>query len=400
MQLTDQIWFNGRVIWRQKVRTILLLLAVSIGVASVVMLTSLGEGARRYINDEFSSLGNRLLIVFPGRNETVGGQPPIYGTSPRDLTLEDALAMGRVPSINAVAPILAGTTPVSRESLSREVVVLGTTASFFPVRQVDVAKGNPLPDRAVKEALSVVVLGSDLKKELFGNNNAIGQWVRIADRRVRVIGVLADEGESMGVDMADIAIIPVPLAQQLFNTQALFRVILELQEGADEQLARRRLEQVIRNRHDGEDDITIVSQDSVLAAFNNILTALTLVIAAIAAISLIVAGILVMNISLISVRQRRQEIGLLKAIGGSGRQIRQLFLGESLLLVFLGSMVGVVFAYGAVYLARFLLPDFPLFPPYWAAPVATLTAMLSGLIFCWLPARKAAQLDPVLAMRG
>ena len=330
MQLTDQIWFNGRVIWRQKVRTILLLLAVSIGVASVVMLTSLGEGARRYINDEFSSLGNRLLIVFPGRNETVGGQPPIYGTSPRDLTLEDALAMGRVPSINAVAPILAGTTPVSRESLSREVVVLGTTASFFPVRQVDVAKGNPLPDRAVKEALSVVVLGSDLKKELFGNNNAIGQWVRIADRRVRVIGVLADEGESMGVDMADIAIIPVPLAQQLFNTQALFRVILELQEGADEQLARRRLEQVIRNRHDGEDDITIVSQDSVLAAFNNILTALTLVIAAIAAISLIVAGILVMNISLISVRQRRQEIGLLKAIGGSGRQIRQLFLGESL----------------------------------------------------------------------
>ena len=161
-----------------------------------------------------------------------------------------------------------------------------------------------------------------------------------------------------------------------------------------------RLEQVIRNRHDGEDDITIVSQDSVLAAFNNILTALTLVIAAIAAISLIVAGILVMNISLISVRQRRQEIGLLKAIGGSGRQIRQLFLGESLLLVFLGSMVGVVFAYGAVYLARFLLPDFPLFPPYWAAPVATLTAMLSGLIFCWLPARKAAQLDPVLAMRG
>ncbi|MEZ5481651.1 MAG: ABC transporter permease [Porticoccaceae bacterium] len=400
MQLTDQIWFNGRVIWRQKVRTILLLLAVSIGVASVVMLTSLGEGARRYINDEFSSLGNRLLIVFPGRNETVGGQPTIYGTSPRDLTLEDALAMGRVPSINAVAPILAGTTPVSRESLSREVVVLGTTASFFPVRQVDVAKGNPLPDRAVKEALSVVVLGSDLKKELFGNNNAIGQWVRIADRRVRVIGVLADEGESMGVDMADIAIIPVPLAQQLFNTQALFRVILELQEGADEQLARRRLEQVIRNRHDGEDDITIVSQDSVLAAFNNILTALTLVIAAIAAISLIVAGILVMNISLISVRQRRQEIGLLKAIGGSGRQIRQLFLGESLLLVFLGSMVGVVFAYGAVYLARFLLPDFPLFPPYWAAPVATLTAMLSGLIFCWLPARKAAQLDPIAGYEG
>jgi len=400
VNLTDQLRFNWRVFGGQRVRTLLLLLAVAIGVASVVLLTSLGEGARRYIDREFSSLGNRLLIVFPGRNETVGGHPPLFGAAPRDLTLEDALALGRVPSISGVAPILPGTAQVALGSRSREVIVLGTSREFFPVRQMSAAAGSVLPSAAVEHSLAVCVLGHKLKQELFGNRRAVGEWLRIGDRRMRVIGVLADSGESMGMDMGDIAIIPVTTARQLFNTQALFRVILELREGADEDLARARIRQVIRDRHDGEDDITIVSQDSLLAAFNSILTTLTLVIGAIAAISLLVAGILIMNLSLISVSQRRGEIGLLKAIGASGRDVRTLFLGESLLLVALGSMVGVAFAYGVVFALRALWPEFPLFPPHWAGAAAAITALASGLVFSWLPARRAAALDPVLAMRG
>lgn len=400
MLFADQLRFNTRVFSAQRMRTFLLLLAVTIGVASVVMLTSLGEGARRYIDAEFSSLGNRLLIVFPGRNETTGGHPPIYGTAPRDLTLEDALAMGRVPSIRKVAPLLPGTVPVSHGSRSREVVALGTTGSFFSIRQLEMSSGRELPASSEQDALAVCVLGYKLKNELFGNDRAVGEWLRIGDRRMRVIGVLADEGESLGMDLGDIVIIPVRTAEQLFNTQALFRVMLELQLAADEDLARERLAQVVRDRHEGEDDITIVSQDSVLAAFNNILTTLTLVIAAIAAISLLVAGILIMNISLISVSQRRAEIGLLKAIGASARQVHRLFLGEALMLVFLGCVIGVAFAYGVVFLFRGLWPDFPLFPPLWAAPSAIITALASGLLFSWLPANKAARLDPVLAMRG
>lgn len=400
MSIVDLLRFNWRVFNGQKVRTLLLLLAVTISVASVVMLTSLGEGARLYIDREFSSLGNRLLIVFPGRNETVGGHPPLYGNAPRDLTLEDALAMARIPSIRGVAPLLPGLIPVAWGNRSREVITLGTNDGFFTVRQLEVAVGKALPAAAVEEALAVCVLGHNLKQELFGNSRAVGEWLRIGDRRMRVIGVLAKAGESMGMDMGDVVIIPVRTAQQLFNTQSLFRVLLELQVGADEDLARKRLTQVIRERHDGEDDITIVSQDSVLAAFNNILTTLTLVIAAIAAISLLVAGILIMNISLISVSQRRAEIGLLKAIGASGLQVRQLFLGESLLLVLFGSFMGVMFAYGVVFLVRSMWPSFPLMPPTWAAPAASVTALLSGLLFSWLPARRAAELDPVLAMRG
>ena len=400
MRLADQLRFNWQVFSGNVLRTFLLLLAVAIGVAAVVMLTSVGEGARRYIDQEFSSLGNRLIVVFPGRNETTGGAPPLFGNSPRDLTLADAEALARIPSIRDFAPIIAGTTTLSRGARAREVLTMGTTRGFFAVRQLGVSQGSIFPERAGEEALAICVLGAKLKGELFGNDRAVGEWVRIGDRRMRVVGVLADSGESFGMDMGDLALIPVKTAEQLFNSPGLFRVILELREGADEELAKERIYGVIRERHEGEDDVTIVTQDSMLKSFNNILTALTLAIGAIGAISLLVAGILIMNISLISVSQRRAEIGLMKAIGASRIQVRQLFLGESLLLVCLGIVLGVIFAYGVVFVFRGLFPGFPLMPPWWAVPAAAVTALAAGLVFSWLPAKRAAALDPVLAMRG
>ena len=400
MRLADQLRFNWQVFSGNALRTFLLLLAVAIGVAAVVMLTSVGEGARRYIDQEFSSLGNRLIVVFPGRNETTGGAPPLFGNSPRDLTLADAEALARIPSIRDFAPIIAGTTTVSRGTRAREVITMGTNRGFFAVRQLTVSHGSIFPERAGSEALGICVLGAKVKRELFGNDRAVGEWVRIGDRRMRVVGVLADSGESFGLDMGDLALIPVRTAEQLFNSPGLFRVILELREGADEELAKARIYRVIRERHEGEDDVTIVTQDSMLKSFNNILTALTLAIGAIGAISLLVAGILIMNISLISVSQRRAEIGLMKAIGASRIQVRQLFLGESLLLVCLGIALGVIFAYGVVFLFRGLFPGFPLMPPWWAVPAAAVTALAAGLVFSWLPAKRAARLDPVLAMRG
>ncbi|WP_461483166.1 ABC transporter permease [Porticoccus sp.] len=400
MLLLDQLRFNSQLFLRHRVRTGLLLLAVGLGVASVILLTSLGEGARRYVDREFSALGNQLLIILPGRKETTGGAPPIYGTAPRDLTLEDAQALERIPAVRAVAPVIAGTASVALSSRSREVIVLGTTAAIFQVRKMNVAQGEVLPARARSEAMAVCVLGSKLKNELFGNRRAIGEWVRVGDRRMRVIGVLEERGESLGLDLRDMIIVPVRTAEQMFNTPGLFRVLMELDGNADFKRAEDRVKAIIRERHEGDDDITLISQDSMLAAFNNILTTLTLAIAAIAAISLLVAGILIMNISLISVSQRRKEIGLLKALGGSSRQVRQLFLGESLLLVSLGSVAGIVVAWVVVNVLARLWPVFPLAPPWWSIPAAVGTALLSGLIFSLIPARRAAALDPVLAMRG
>lgn len=400
MLLLDQLRFNSQLFLRHRVRTGLLLLAVGLGMASVILLTSLGEGARRYVDREFSALGNQLLIILPGRKETTGGAPPIYGTAPRDLTLEDAQALERIPAVRAVAPVIAGTASVALSSRSREVIVLGTTAAIFQVRKMNVAQGEVLPARARSEAMAVCVLGSKLKNELFGNRRAIGEWVRVGDRRMRVIGVLEERGESLGLDLRDMIIVPVRTAEQMFNTPGLFRVLMELDGNADFKRAEDRVKAIIRERHEGDDDITLISQDSMLAAFNNILTTLTLAIAAIAAISLLVAGILIMNISLISVSQRRKEIGLLKALGGSSRQVRQLFLGESLLLVSLGSVAGIVVAWVVVNVLARLWPVFPLAPPWWSIPAAVGTALLSGLIFSLIPARRAAALDPVLAMRG
>lgn len=400
MKLLDQFVFNGQIFQRHRVRTFLLLLAVGIGVASVILLTSLGEGARRYVDREFSALGNRVLIVLPGRKETTGGGPPIYGAVPRDLTLEDANALQRIPGVLAMAPIIAGMTTVARDSRSREVITLGSTDAFFAVRQLDVGAGRILSPRTRSEALAVCVLGVKLKRELFGNSRALGEWVRVGDRRMRVIGVLEERGESLGLDLRDMLVIPVRTAEQLFDSPGLFRIILDIAASADSDKIQQQMLSTIRKRHDGEEDVTVISQDSMLAAFDNILSVLTMAIAAISSISLLVAGILIMNISLISVSQRRREIGLLKAIGASSRQIRQLFVGESLLLISMGSIAGILFAFGLIFVFANLWPQFPLMPPLWAVPAAVGMAFITGLTFSITPARRAAALDPVLALRG
>jgi len=400
MKLFDQLVFNRQVFLRHRVRTLLMLLAVAIGVASVILLTSLGEGARGYVDREFSALGNRILIVLPGRKETTGGGPPMYGASPRDLTLEDANALGRIPGVLAVAPIVAGTTIISHSSRSREVITLGSTAAFFVVRQLQVGAGTVLSARAESEPLAVAVLGVKVKRELFGSSRALGRWVRVGDRRMRVIGVLEERGQSLGLDMRDMLVIPVRTAEQLFDSPGLFRILLDIAPSADSDKIKEKILNVIRKRHDGEEDVTVISQDSMLAAFDNILATLTMAIAAISSISLLVAGILIMNISLISVSQRRQEIGLLKAIGASSRQIKQLFIGESLMLISMGSAVGISFAFALIALFAGLWPSFPLQPPVWAVPAALLVAFGAGLVFSIIPAKRAAALDPVLALRG
>ncbi len=400
MTLIDQLRFNTQVLVRQRWRTALLLLTISLGVASVVVLTSVGEGARRYVAGEFSALGQQILIVLPGKTETRGGAPPLYGTSPRDLTLEDANALARLGSIGRVAPIIAGTARVSHGNIAREVITLGTTPDFFPVRNLTIGLGQPLPASAVDSASPTLVLGAKLKQQLFGNSNPLNQWLRVGERRFRVVGVLEERGESLGLDMRDMAIIPIRSAEQLFDSAGLFRILLELKQLDQLALAKQQILERIRLRHDGEDDVTLISQDSMLHSFDNVLRTLTASVGAIAAISLLVAGILIMNISLISVSQRQREIGLLKALGAPANLVRALFVNEALLLTGSGALLGTAAGELAVALALRLLPGFPFSAPLWAELAAILMAMGSGLLFSWWPASRAARLDPVLAMRG
>ncbi len=398
MRLPDLLQYAERSLRGAPTRSLLMLLAMSIGVASVILLTALGEGARRYVINEFEQLGTDLLIMLPGRNETTGGPPPLFGETPRDLTIDDALALLRHPSIRRVAPISVGNSPVSFGSREREVTIIGSTADFFPVRHVEVAIGRPLPQMPAERQLNVTVLGWRLKKELFSNQRALGAWVRIADRRFRVIGILDPAGESLGLDLGDMAVIPVASAQALFDNPSLFRVLIQARSKEEIETARKAALVTLRRRHDGVGDVTLITQDAMLSTFDRILRALTLTVAGIAGISLAVAGILIMNVMLVAVSQRVSEIGLLKALGGSERQVLRLFLAEAVMLAASGALLGLLLALVGMHLVNRLFTDFALIPPLWAAPAAVGVALATGLVFGVMPARRAARLDPVQAL--
>ncbi|MGB5615519.1 MAG: ABC transporter permease [Desulfobacterales bacterium] len=398
MKTFDVLRFSFRAATGYPARTLLTLLAMAIGVGAVILLTALGEGARRYVTREFTSLGTHLLIAIPGRSETTGGPPPMLGETPRDLTLEDALALKRSSAIRRVAPVAIGSAPVAWQQREREATIMGSTAEMFDIRQLSMAQGRFLPAGNPSRGSAVCVLGYKIKRELFGNSSPLGEWVRIGGRRLRVIGVMAAKGQSLGLDMGDIAIIPVASAQMLFNTSSLFRILI--QAGGREAVprAKKAILQIIQDRHEGEDDVTVITQDALLKTFDRIFNALTLTVGGIAAISLAVAGILIMNVMMISVSQRKTEIGLLKAIGSPRSQILRLFLSESAVLSLIGSFLGVVLALVGTWASLRFYPNFPVTIPGWALTAATVVGVLTGLVFGVLPARRAAGLEPVEAL--
>ncbi len=398
MRLVDIIGFAGRAATGYPTRTLLMLLAMAIGVGSVVVLSALGEGARRYVIGEFSALGTNLLIVLPGRSETVGGPPPLLGITPRDLTIADAMALRTSSAIRYIAPISIGAAPVSRLGRQRETTILGSTADLFALRQLAMAAGRFLPAGDPERNEAVCVLGHTLKEELFGNTPALGKTLRVGDYRYRIIGVLSEKGQSVGLDMSDIVVVPVATAQSLFNNPSLFRIMIEARSRNAIERARQAVIRIIKERHDGEDDITVITQDAVLATFDRIFAALTLTVAGIAAISLAVAGILIMNVMLIAVSQRTAEVGLLKALGTTSRRIITLFLAESAILSLVGASLGLMVAALAIWVISHVFPQFPIAAPLWSVTAAVAVALVTGLVFGVLPARRAARLDPVLSL--
>jgi len=386
---------------RARLRSVMMLIATAIGVAAVVVLTSLGEGARRYVTGEFQALGTDLLIVLPGRSETTGVQPGLFaGETPRDLTLGDARALLRIPAVERIAPVVVGSAPVSAGELSREVPVVGTNAEFLVVRNLSMGQGRFLPPGELDRDMAVCVIGSKVRSELFAHRPAVGASVRIGDRRFRVIGVLSDAGRAVGFDLQELVIIPVSSAQQLFNTESLFRILIQARDAEAMPRVRESVRAAITERHQGEEDVTVITQDAVLATFNRIFTALTLTLAGIASISLAVAGILIMNVMLVAVTQRTAEVGLLKALGARRSQITALFLAEAVLLSTAGALAGLVFGYAANWVIGRVYPALPVGAPLWAVVLSVVIAIASGVVFGLMPARRAARLDPVVALAG
>jgi putative ABC transport system permease protein len=399
MRLADILAFCTNALRRQRFRTLMMFIAMSIGVAAVIVLTGLGQGARGYVLNQFSALGTNILIVLPGKSETAGGGIPMMtGGTTRDLTLADSLAVARLPQVEAVAPLVVGAAEADSGGRIRQAVVMGSTADFFTVRNLVLAQGKMLPRGDIDLAEPVAILGPKIRDELFGTRPALGEWVRLDNRRFRVIGILAEGGESMGMNRSEMIIIPVAAAQQLFNSPGLFRLLILNRPGADMEALKERVRQTLIARHDDHEDFTLITQDALVSSFGAILDTLTLAVAGIGAISLLVAGVLVMNVTLITVTQRTGEVGLLKALGASSNLVARLFLTEAGLLALLGALGGVALGEALLWFGRRLFPELPFAAPVWAEVTAVAVAVGTGLLFALLPARRAARLDPVTAL--
>ncbi len=398
MSALDVLGFAARALRGHRLRTALSLLGVAIGVAAVVTLTALGEGARRYVLAQFASVGTNMVAVLPGKTETTGAMPGLGGV-PNDLTLDDALAVLRgVREVDKVAPMVVGTETVVFGERRRQVALMGGTHEGLEVRRLGIAHGRFLPQIPWDRSAPVAVLGTRLARELFPGTDPLGQVVRVGDWRMRVIGVLAERGMHMGIDMNEVVIVPVATCMRMFNRTSLFRILVKLDAHQQIEPARERILAVLKERHDDEEDVTVWTQDAVIGALSSILDVLTIALGGIAAISLSVAGIGIMNVMLVSVSERRAEIGLLRALGARTRQILSVFLAEAVLLSSAGGAIGLFVGWLGVLILVQALPEFPATPPRWAIFAAIAVSVGTGAIFGFLPARRATKLEPIEAL--
>jgi putative ABC transport system permease protein len=397
VKLADQVLFAVIALSRHRLRTVLSTLGVAIGVAAVVLLTSLGEGARRYVDAQFRSLGTNLLIVIPGHTDTTGGMPGVGGT-PNDLTLKDAEEiLHTVRQAELVVPISLGSETVANHERKKQVYVIGGTSDFIAARKLDLFRGSNLPELDWDRGASVIVLGRELAEDLFPGEEAVGGVVRVGDVRVRVIGVLRQEGTQLGLDVGQMALVPVTTAMRMYNESGLFRILIQVGAHADMEAAKSQVKTILIERH-GEEDFTCITQDSVSGTLSAILGVLTLALAAIAGVSLSVAGIGIMNVMLVSVSERTSEVGLLRALGARRGSVRAVFLCEAALISFAGGALGLGLAWGATRGLRWYFPSFEVVPPLWAVIAALVVSVGVGLVFGVLPASQATRLDPVAAL--
>lgn len=396
MSTIDFFRFIFRSVLSARLRSALTALGIAIGIMAVTLLTAIGEGVRSYVMETFSQFGTNIMSISPGHAVT-GGMGGLLNTV-RPLTLDDVEAIARLPEIRGTVPNVSGMARIGAGNRQRNAMVLGATPDALDVWKLAVANGSFLPADDIHAPRALAVIGSRLREELFGTGNALGQWIRIGDSRYLVVGTLESKGQLLGFDLDDAAYIPVSRSMQLFNREGLMQADIMFHPGLSSEQVARRVKAMMIDRH-GREDFSIVTQDEMLGTLDRILNVLTLSVAALGSISLLVGGVGILTIMTTAVRERVSEIGLLRAIGATERQVLLIFLGESILLSLLGGLAGIAAMTAIVTSVAIALPTLPLAPQPLYIAIALVVSGLIGLVAGVAPARHAARLDPIESLR-
>lgn len=398
MRASDFIHLTTGTLRAHRLRTFLAILGIAVGIAAVILLTSIGQGIREFVLSQFMRSGSNLIIVFPGRVQTAGATIGVFGTV-RPLTIDDAIAARRAPHVRFTNPATDGSAEVRYGGRRRRVIVYGFSPDWAKIWEFRMAAGSFLPDDDPHAPRPLAVLGATAKQELFGNANPIGQKIEISGSRFVVIGVVEPQDRVLGIDVNDSVTIPTARALELFNREGLtgFHVTHDPNVAQDEVVAG--LRRILTMRH-GREDVSFVTQDEMVRVLGSILGVLTFAVGALGSISLLVGGVGILTIMTISVTERTAEIGLLRALGGGQGQILRLFLGEAAMLAAIGGAAGLAAGVAIAWILTLVLPALPVSTPWWFAILAEGMAISVGLAAGALPARHAARMQPVDALRA
>ena len=397
MNFLDYLRWIFRALWMQRLRSVLTIVGFAIGIAAMVLLSSLGEGLRQFVIQEFTQFGSHIVAITPGKTETFGMGGILNTTRP--LSLEDSEALKRIPGVEQVVPVVFGTAQIKAVGRSRYTDVAGVGALADKAWKLEVSQGSFLPEEDIQRARAFAVLGSKLKRELFGGDNPLGEFVHIGGNRFRVIGVMAPKGQFLGTDLDDMIYIPANKGLQIFNRESLMEVDVFYSPAVPTDRLTENIRRLLIERH-GFEDFTIVTQDQMMTTMDNILRILKYAGGGLGAISLLVGAVGITTILMITVTERTSEVGLLRALGSTRSQVRNLFLGEAVMLGLVGGLAGVLVIALLVVAVRLFVPELPVALKGEIVLVALLVSMLIGLMAGVRPALNATRLSPIDALRA
>ena len=398
MLLKDSVKLSLAALFSQRMRSFLTTLGITVGIAAVVLLTSLGEGVHRFVLSEFTQFGTNLIGVTPGKATTAGISGGII-SNVRPLSMDDAAALKRLPNIIAVAPVVQGNAPVEFGKRSRRTYIFGVGPQAPKVWQIRVAKGRFFTADDPSASRAFAVLGSKVRDELFVGENPLGRRIRIGGERYRVIGVMESKGQLLGFDLDDSVYIPTSRALAIFNRDSLMEIDLLYATGSSADQVAKKIKKLLMARH-GAEDFTIITQEQMLEVLGSVLDILTLAVGAVGGISLLVGGVGILTIMTIAVNERTAEIGLLRAIGAGRRHILFLFIGEAVVLSSIGGLAGLIIGAGGAWFLGVAVPALPTHTPWSYVVLAEILAVSIGLLAGVMPAYRAANLDPIEALRA